>query len=48
MQYKQDLEKIRKWCIRHKLEECVGYKVIDIFKDIHIFLKNIGSLNREN
>jgi hypothetical protein len=35
MQYKQDLEKIRKGCIRHKLEGR-GWKVIDIFKYTHI------------
>jgi|SoiMethySBSTD1v2_1073268.scaffolds.fasta_scaffold22831_1 hypothetical protein len=48
MQYKQDLEKIRKWCIRRKLDGIGGWKVIDIFKHIHIFLKIIESVNREN
>ena len=33
MQYKQDLEKIRRWCIRRKIDE---WKVTDICKHIHI------------
>jgi transposase InsO family protein len=34
MQYKRDLEKIRRWCIRRKLEG--GWKVTDICKTVHI------------
>ena len=34
MQYKRDLEKIRRWCIRRKLER--GWKVTDICKHVHI------------
>ena len=34
MQYKRDLEKIRRWCIRRKIEE--GWKVTDICKTVHI------------
>jgi transposase len=35
MQYKRDLEKIRRWCIRRKLEG-EGWKVTDICKHVHI------------
>lgn len=35
MQYKRDLEKIRRWCIRCKLEGG-GWKVTDICKLVHI------------
>ncbi|HEX5185891.1 MAG TPA: leucine zipper domain-containing protein [Nitrososphaeraceae archaeon] len=34
MRYKRDLEKIRRWCIRRKLEE--RRKVTDICKTVHI------------
>ena len=34
MQYKRDLEKIRRWSIRRKLEG--GWKVTDICKTVHI------------
>jgi transposase len=35
MHYKRDLEKIRRWCIRRKLEG-EGWKVTDICKHVHI------------
>ena len=35
MQYKRDLEKIRKWCIRRKIEGR-GWKVTEICKHVHI------------
>jgi transposase len=33
MQYKRDLENIRRWCIRRKLD---GWKVTDVCKHVHI------------
>ena len=33
MQYERDLEKIRRWCIRRKLQE---WKVTEICKHVHI------------
>ena len=33
MQYKRDLEKIRRWCIRRRID---GWKVTEICKHVHI------------